>query len=396
VPTDATPVRPKSASRDDADALQRVSDGRTWNDFCDALKAAGRIVMRPETPATELDRAEGWRYLTRLLRIALDAQLEHADPDFPTFYAICDETKKMGGDNPDNRYQTARIQGANEYVIHGARGNAAYLSFGTKANRFDSDGSMVSTGELEGSELKVDANGRFEIRVSETRQSGNWLSVSADSSILLVRETFHDRRHGRPSALTISRVNGPSSPAPLTAERIDRALRSVAAFVQTTGTMFADWSASFAPRTNTLTHVDQARFQRAGGDPTMYYCHGQWALAPDEVLRIHSVVPKCAAWNLQIDNYWMESLDYRYSTIHVNDGSAQYNGDGSVTIFVTDTTGDPESDTPPGSRLGVPNLVSTTGHRRGTMLWRWVRAESHPIPDCRVIKRSSLFDEVTQ
>jgi hypothetical protein len=118
----------------------------------------------------------------------------------------------------------------------------------------------------------------------------------------------------------------------------------------------------------------------------MYYCHGQWALEQDEVLRIDTTIPKCAAWNLQIDNYWMESLDYRYSTIHVNDASARYNADGSVTIFVADTdTAAAERD-----RLDVPNLLSTTGHRRGTMLWRWVRAESHPIPQCSVIKRASL------
>jgi hypothetical protein len=362
---------------------QRVLDGLTWSDFCDALKQAGQIILRAETPATELDRAEGWRYLTRLLRIALDTQLEHADADFPTFYAICHETAKMGADNPDNHYQTACIRGTNEYLIHGTKGNAAYLSFATKANRFDTDGSMVSTGELAGSELIVDQRGRFEIRVSQARGTGNWLPVSEDSSILLVRETFRDKRSDHPSLLTIERIGGPRVPAPLTAERIDKSLASVAAFVRTTGTMFADWSASFEPRTNTLSHVDQARFQRAGGDPTIYYCHGQWQLEPDEALRIDTVVPPCAAWNLQIDNYWMESLDYRYSTIHVNDSSVKYNPDGSVTIYVSD------------GAAPVPNLLSTTGHRRGTMLWRWVGAEFHPVPHCSVIKRETLTGDAT-
>ena len=32
--------------------------------------------------------------------------LEHADPDFPTFYAaFASRPAKIGGDNPDNLYQ---------------------------------------------------------------------------------------------------------------------------------------------------------------------------------------------------------------------------------------------------------------------------------------------------
>jgi hypothetical protein len=33
---------------------------------------------------------------------------------------------------------------------------------------------------------------------------------------------------------------------------------------------------------------------------------------------IESKVPPCRTWNFQLNNYWMESLDYRYHTIHVN------------------------------------------------------------------------------
>jgi hypothetical protein len=59
----------------DQDAVGRVISGESWAQFCDALKAAGAEVLRPETPATELDRAEGWRYLTRLTRVALEMML---------------------------------------------------------------------------------------------------------------------------------------------------------------------------------------------------------------------------------------------------------------------------------------------------------------------------------
>ena len=141
----------------------RVLSGRTWETFCDRLKEAGQVILRPEAPAAEIDRAEGWRYLSRLTRIALEMMLEHADADFPRFYSASHATAKIGADNPDNIYFNATIAGDREYRLRGVRGTVPVLSFGTKANRYATEGTMVSTGELDGSELSVDSDGTFEV-----------------------------------------------------------------------------------------------------------------------------------------------------------------------------------------------------------------------------------------
>jgi hypothetical protein len=109
-----------------------VTSGRAWEEFCDSLKRAGAQVLRAEAPASELDRAEGFRYLTRLLRLGLEMHLEFADPDFPGFFAPSHETAKIGGDNPDNLYLMARLNGRHQYVVRGERGTVPYLSFGTQ------------------------------------------------------------------------------------------------------------------------------------------------------------------------------------------------------------------------------------------------------------------------
>ncbi len=43
-----------------------IMDDDVWNNFCDQLKNAGQVILREKSPDNELDRAEGWRYLTRL------------------------------------------------------------------------------------------------------------------------------------------------------------------------------------------------------------------------------------------------------------------------------------------------------------------------------------------
>ena len=68
------------------ESLERILDGRTWDEFCDSLKGARAALFRESSPANAFDRAEGYRYLTRLLRVALERFVEHADPAHPRFY----------------------------------------------------------------------------------------------------------------------------------------------------------------------------------------------------------------------------------------------------------------------------------------------------------------------
>jgi hypothetical protein len=358
--------------------IERVMDGRSWAEFCDRLKAAGDIVLAPDTPATQIDRAEGWRYLSRLTRIGLEMMLEHADADFPAFYSASHATAKIGADNPDNIYLNATIAGDREYRLYGTRGTIASLTFGTKANRYAIDGTMASTGELHASELELDADGAFEIHVSRERRSRNWLPLAADTSMLIVRQTFLDRRHEIPAKVSIERLNGPARPAPLSAAALDQGLMSAAAFVTGTARTFVEWARLFRCNPNELATVDQTPFLRAGGDPNIFYLHGYWQLAEDEALVIHTPIPKCELWNFQLDNFWMESLDYRHLPIWINKSTARYNADGTVTIVVA------------ARNPGVANFIDTAGHTVGTMLLRWVGAREHPVPQCRVVKLANI------
>ena len=54
------------------DVTRKVVDGTAWREFCDLLADAGEAILAEGNPDDPLDRAEGFRMLTRLLRGSLE------------------------------------------------------------------------------------------------------------------------------------------------------------------------------------------------------------------------------------------------------------------------------------------------------------------------------------
>lgn len=364
-----------------SDPLAAVLSGATWEQFCDTLKRAGQQILRPEAPADAFTRAEGWRYLSRLARVALEMHVEFADPQFPGFIKPSHETVKIGADSPDNLYLSARIDGRYDYRVRGTRGSVSALNFATKCGGYaNRDGRMDGSGFIDAKRMTFDPDGRFELILSRTPQPGNWLAMDEHTNQLLVRQTFLDRATEQPAQLSIERVGAGESPRPLDPVTLHENLQRAAGFVENTARIFADWAQLFRSQPpNTLPPRDQAMFQAAGGDPNIYYYHGYWELAPDEALLVElDRIPECDFWNFQVDNYWMESLDYRYHRIHHNKHSAQPDARGRVTLVVAHTDSD------------LPNWLETAGHHCGTMCFRWIGAQELVHPQTRVVKLTAL------
>ena len=348
---------------------------QVWRDFCAQLAEAGEILLRPDAPTTPLDQAEGLRYLSRLTRTALNMAVDSSDPDFPRLFQLADDKIKIGADNPDNIYQQAVVSPSRQYRITGKRNTVPYLSIGTKANRYAIDGTMASTGEIEFDDVLLGADGSFEIVVSKTPQPGNWLPMEDDTTLVIIRQTFEDKATQVPADVKIERIGpGPAAPALLTPEAITAQLSGAAAWVRGTANTFTNWSEWFKSQPNRIYAGDQAVFQRAGGDPKIWYGHAYFDLAPGEAWVIEATPPKCRMWNLQVDNWWMESLDHVHQKVWINNSQAKLEPDGSVIVVCADH--DP----------GFGNWVDLAGHRSGTALWRWIEAEDFPVPQCRVVK----------
>jgi hypothetical protein len=152
--------------------------------------------------------------------------------------------------------------------------------------------------------------------------------------MVMVRQTFLNRFTETPAEVTIENMDGRSAPDPITPAMVDEGLQTASMFVAGASMMFAKWANGFQKHTNKLPLFSPEVSNAAGGDASIIYYHSHWKLAGNESLVIEVKPPDCDSWNFQLNNYWMESLDYRYFTICINKSSAHYEPDGSVRVIV--------------------------------------------------------------
>lgn len=354
----------------------RIISGKAWDEFCDNLKAAGAALKMPGTPRDAFNQAEGIRYLSRLTRGGLEAFIEYCDPAFPVLRRTAHETIKLGADNPDNYYFNAQISGQYEYRLTGKRNTVHYFGLFTQNGNYGTTGGMAPCAVLEHNEIQYEHDGSFEVILSVEKKGKNWLKIEKTTSMLMVRQTFKNRFTETPAEIQIENLDGRRAPVNITPAMVDQGLNTASMFVGGAALLFSRWAKGFKEHTNKLPLFDPKKSNDAGGDASIIYYHSYWKLADDEALLIEVMPPDCDSWNFQLNNYWMESLDYRYFTVCINKASAKYEPDGSVKVVVAHS--DP----------GLPNWISTCGHYEGTMLWRWYRLEPGAQavePSCRVI-----------
>jgi len=356
---------------------ERIVSGRAWEEFCDNLKAAGASLMYLGTPRDAFDQAEGVRYLSRLTQAGLEAFVEFNDPAFPILRRMVHETIKMGADNPDNYYFNAQIDGRNyEYRITGKRNSVHYFGLFTQNGDYGSTGGLAPCGQLDHNEIEYEPDGSFEVILSKERKGKNWLKIEEETGLVIVRQTFFNRFEEVAAEFHIKNLDGRQAPDPITPAMVDEGLRMAGMFVGGASLIFARWANGFQKHTNKLPLFDPSTSNAAGGDPNIIYYHSHWKLDPGQALVIEVKPPACDSWNFQLNNYWMESLDYRYFNICINKATATYESDGRVKVIVAHT--DP----------GLPNWINTCGHYQGTMCWRWYRlkeGEEKVDPICKLM-----------
>src|SRR6478752_2524974 len=177
-----------------------------WRQFCDRLGAIGDRVAAPPFPDAGTEHAVDMRHVARQVVLALQGELEHADPAAPTFHRYEEPWAQWGGPNPDNVYTRAAIAPGATYRVTGNVDGVRAAIFSLVEGDMHL-GRYGVFGEQTLADLHVAPDGTLELWISPDPHDGNWIETHPDARLLLVRQYQCDWERDRIATLTIERVD---------------------------------------------------------------------------------------------------------------------------------------------------------------------------------------------
>jgi hypothetical protein len=373
------------------DAVRARLDA-AWKVWIDSQQAAIETVRSAESvPRTDVDEAEGYRWITRLASLAQEWFIEKSDPLHPQLFQSQTEYRKLLVDNPDVRYGFCTLDEARTYRLVGTRGDAAYigLTLGTPVGKGPVGGRTGTTVQAHVDQFDLGPAGEVDILIVPAGQGDgrkNCIEMAPGTGQVAVRETFFDRRVDTPADLRIELV-GEVPPPVLGVEELAGKLEFAGVFLQfvaaTAVTMWHDTADNvngFGGTAGAQHVAAQDDEVRSHSNAEMTYHGGRWVLGEGQalVITVHDPPTEFLYWGLTTTTAWMESLDYRYTTTNLNNRTARRSEDGDWRLVIAPT--DP----------GVPNWLDTQGRLEGYMIVRWVLADNPPHPTCGLVPIASL------
>jgi len=366
------PMKVGSAAASAPGVSGDLASGEAWKRLLEELARAGEIVRDPATPATDIDRAEGYRHLGALLRSGLGEALTEIDPDRPRFQ-YNDNTAKWGLDCADALYAQAAVQGGAEYRIRATRGSVRFMGFQLMAG-------MRPVADVDADSLQREPDGSFEIALSKQKRPGNWIELPDDATVLTVRQFFYDWEHELPGTLWIERVDShlPWVQPAASSAPVARWLDALGAFVRSNADYWQKVSVAKRQQANRFPADHGIGAVSGASQKYQAFGVGYFALEDDEALIVEVKPPNAKYWSLHLGNFWMESLDFANHQSSLNGHQAKLDADGVFRAVIARR--DP----------GVANWLDPAGHSEGSMIYRWNQADAAPIPGTRKLKLSEM------
>lgn len=336
--------------------------------FAEAVVAAEEVIRSAPHARTEQDLAEGLDYLAGSIRAALASAWGY-ERDFPFFVRSATPHTKVGLDNPDTLYFSARIRDDAEYVVTGRRGQTADLSFQILNGDYTPADVPDSLNAFDDRAFEIAPDGTFELRFGPARPDAgpHYFVLGPKASMLLVREVWSDWTRP-PGTIAIHRVDTlGSAPEPgdeaRRAKRFDAAGRSLVSQLKTF-LQFPEWFYLKLP-VNTMTEPRLT----PGGLATQYSSAGHYELDDDEALIVTVPASEAPYQGFQLGTMWYVSMDFVNHQTSLTSHQARHDLDGRIRFVVSERN------------PGLANWLETTGHRRGYLQIRWQRTAREFTPD---------------
>jgi hypothetical protein len=307
---------------------------------------------------------EAHKWVLSMLHVAAEVNL-WADTARPRFVEIVGPYKKWGGDNSDAFYCYAPIDPTRTYRVTLHPGDAVYMSLTVYGGPNDGRYSTHIVGSVNSHEATRDAQGAIHIVMSPEPPSEpgvSWIRLDGDAVAAITRDYLEEPTRGRRATWHIGADDPPDTFRQDDAE-LARRFRHMTTWMRE--------QASIVPiplgPPNAIDPpypVPTTTFGWAAGDAA--YAMGAFELEEDEALVLRGRSPDCAFWNMCLWNPLLHTYNYDYEPVTINGAQAHYEDDGSWIIVVS------------ARRPAHPNWVSTAGHRKGRIWFRWFLPDETP------------------
>jgi hypothetical protein len=394
---------------------------RAWNEFTRELQRIGEKIVGPTGARTPRERAEGYRYLVRLLSAAHQLEME-IDRRHPTLARMMTPIRKFKGDGTDTLYHEAKLDAALDYVFRVRRGEDLFFSATVYAH--DERDAYFIVDDLIDERIEWDTSGdepSAEIHLSRERPAAakNWIELKQRNPILFIRQYFPEFVHAtdvgryRPAILDIECVSDVPVPEQLSEEDLADGLKRVIDFVEDATevsiglSIFAGLNLVSYEKTQQgqavdathitegKLHVDEARHDEYTPEqlaamvdpklvannlpgPGIQYLGAWFHLRDDEAIKIEGRDVPCRYWSCQILTRYLESGDFRHHRVGINNRQAKLAADGSFVIYASH------------ENPGVDNWISTQGYENGHILIRTLLADPLMEASFSVVKLSEI------
>ena len=373
--------------------LQDPEIRRLQAEIRDELAASPRAINIPDAARTLSGAIAQWTNSLIFAELIKDTAR-------PAFLWATDDTPRdwlghhlggvgTSGDNPDNIYRAAGIQGGGRYEILGQY-HPASRPIQVLIEVHAADAARPSTmmaptasgrspdphaeAQINQDAFVVDAQGRFRITLGGDADGPNHLPIPASGFVTLgVRDVLADWKQ-RASSLTIRRLDKADAPPFGIAQVRDLVLADLKGYISFWSRFPDIW---FGLKPNTHSEPQQ----RPGG--WGFVAGLNFHLAPDEAMIVTTSSGGARYTGFQLNDPWMIAPDARLHQVCLNISQVTPNADGTVTYVIA------ASDT------GAANWLDTTGYHDGFGVLRWQAfqpgfSKDGLIRDVRVVKLSEV------
>ncbi|MDX1506431.1 MAG: DUF1214 domain-containing protein [Spongiibacter sp.] len=345
-----------------------------WRALGQAISELEGIVWADPRVTDDLTRAEGVRYLTRLIAGAIPMTIECWDVEYPTLFKFLSSRIQYGLPAADALYQWAPVHGDYVYRIKGRRGSAHMLDIETRVGHFAHIGDWQIYDRC--GDFAVDDDGTIEIVLSHREQPGNWVKIPQGYGDIIFRQYFYDWATESPAEVIISRDHARYPAPPCTAESLALRSRLLLDWLRNLPGFFAEQVKSYYANPGNTMVFDEVSI----GWAELRYGKMAYECAEDEALIIEVVPPKAEYWSVQLYSHYWDARDWALRQTSINGHQAVLDSEGVFRAVLSHR--DP----------GVDNWLDLAGHVTGLLSARYFRAKTVPVPSVKRVKLADIAE----